>query len=500
MANRRFNLVDESWAPIAEYDRAGLGAIFSNPKFPALGGTVLQKIALFKLLLAIAQAACTPETDEEWKKLGVEGMAEACRAYLEKWHDSFWLYGDKPFLQYPAVSRAKELDYGTIIPEVATGNATWLFHSQVPPASHDVDDAQRALALLVQMACCFGGKKPDSSVALTPGWVKKSSKPGPAICSLGLLHSFFVGGSLLQSIWFNLLTKEDIRQEKTYTEGIGTPPWEDMPSGENDARAQQLQRSLMGRLVPLARFILFEDVALRLVEGIQHPDYLTHGMVDPSVTANFSGKKPKMLWADPNRRPWRSLTAILGFLDHDKNGFVCRQIKWCAKRIRLSECSGFGIWVGGIRLSSNAGEQYLSGNDDVVESELNLPTGVFDGEESQWFDFLQKSMTTLESIAKILYRAVFFYYQDVQSDKKSEFANYATQLFWQRAEYEFSALNNACDDASEEGNAQRERIFSRIIGHAMSCYSQACPEDTARQLAVYVQHTPRFGKVLQKRV
>ena len=67
---RRFNLIDEPWLPIVDVGRVSLRQVFSEPSYRALGGNPVQKIALMKLLLAIAQAACTPEDEAQWQALG----------------------------------------------------------------------------------------------------------------------------------------------------------------------------------------------------------------------------------------------------------------------------------------------------------------------------------------------------------------------------------------------------------------------------------------------
>ncbi len=72
----RFNLVDEPWIPIASEGLVSLKDIFTQPRFKALGGNPVQKISLIKLLLAICQTASTPKDDEDWAKLGSEGMAK----------------------------------------------------------------------------------------------------------------------------------------------------------------------------------------------------------------------------------------------------------------------------------------------------------------------------------------------------------------------------------------------------------------------------------------
>ena len=57
---RQFNLVDDAWIPVVACGRVSLREAFARPDLTALGGTPLEKIALFKLLQAVAQAARTP--------------------------------------------------------------------------------------------------------------------------------------------------------------------------------------------------------------------------------------------------------------------------------------------------------------------------------------------------------------------------------------------------------------------------------------------------------
>ncbi|MFW8080473.1 type I-E CRISPR-associated protein Cse1/CasA, partial [Klebsiella pneumoniae] len=77
-----------------------------------------------------------------------------------------------------------------------------------------------------------GGKKTDNAVVLTAGYCGKqnekgkpsSGKPGVSVGHMGLLHSFWMGNSIVQSIWFNLFTAEDIAQLVMYPT-LGTAPW-----------------------------------------------------------------------------------------------------------------------------------------------------------------------------------------------------------------------------------------------------------------------------------
>lgn len=486
---RRFNLVDEAWIPVVGVGRASLREVFSRSGPGVLGGTPLEKIALFKLLQAIAQAAHTPADEDEWLALGPDGLADACLAYLEQWREAFWLYGPQPFLQFPAVKHAKIVPYGKLLPHIASGNNTLLFQSQV---EQPLDDGQKALLLLVNMSCCFSGKNVDKAVAFSPGIEKSSSaKAGPAICAQGLLHSFVLGPSLRETVWRNLLTRDELAGERLYENGVGTPPWERMPQGEADEVAESLKRSLMGRLVPLARFYLLAAEGVHSVEGIQHPDYLQGGMVDPSVTGDRSQKKPRMLWADPQKRPWRMLPALLSFLRPDSTQDMrCLQLDWCLPRLKRAGQAGHdelkeaAIWSGGIHLSSNAGEQYLSGSDDVVESEISLLLAELG---AQWFLNLRTVMEQAEKLGSSLYAAVAGYYREEKTENGAQWAERAVREFWQLAERHFPALLAAC---GHEEPDERNEVIGILYGLVRECYARACPRETARQLAIWAKHRP----------
>ena len=309
----RFNLIDEPWIPVADKGRVGLKDIFTHPEYRTLGGNPVQKVAILKLLQAITQAAATPQDMDAWQQLGWQGMADRACSYLAQWHDRFYLYGPEPFLQMPAIAKAAVKSFGTVLPDVATGNTTVLTQSQTEKS---LDDGERALLLLTQMGFALGGKKTDNSVVLTPGYPGKSNgnskpstgKPGPSVAHMGLLHNYCLGTSLLESIWLNLFTDAEIADLTVYPFGLGTPPWEQMPEGEDCHIANQLKGSLMGRLVPLCRFCLLADEGLHYSEGIAHSNY-KEGVFDPSVAVDISGKEPKVRWADPERRPWRELTS-----------------------------------------------------------------------------------------------------------------------------------------------------------------------------------------------
>lgn len=319
MTENKFNLIDALWIPIAGVGQVSLRQVFTERDYSSLGGNPIQKIVLMKLLLAIVQMASTPKDNYEWEELDTKEMAEKCLAYLENNYDKFYLYGDKPFLQMLAIKAAKIQPYGAVFPEVSTGNTTILTQSQLEKKLFDAD---KAMLLIVLMGFGLGGKKTDNSIVLSENYTGKTKpngkpttgKPSASLGFMGFLHSFLQGETLLQTLWLNLLDQTQIDNLSFYSQGLGIAPWELMPEGENCPTAQQLQNTLMGRLIPLSRFCFLTEDGLHYSEGIAHLSY-KEGMIEPSLAVKGVGDKAKVLWAETERRPWRSLTALLSFME-----------------------------------------------------------------------------------------------------------------------------------------------------------------------------------------
>ena len=493
----RYNLIDEPWIPVVDRGRVSLRQIFGRSDLRGLSGNPVQKIALTKLLLAICQAACTPDDDAQWRELGAEGLADRCLAYLERWHERFYLYGETPFLQMPAIAAAERKSYGTVMPEVATGNTTVLNHGQV---ERELTDAEKAVLLVSLMGFALGGKKTDNSVVLSPSYAGKrndkgkpsTGKPGPAVAHMGLLHNSLQGATLWQTLWLNLLTSQQIEQCQRYSQGVGVPPWEQMPAGEDCAVARQLKASLMGRLLPLCRFCLLAADGLHYSEGILHSNY-KDGICDPTVAVNDSGKEPKAMWVNSEKRPWRDLTALLSLYAQEKTqGFQCLQLSAGIQRA-AGAVDEFAVWSGGLQVSSNAGEQYASGSDDFVDSTFWLESKYL-GET--WLSQLQLEMNALDELAKNLYGRVIAYFKTQLVDG-AKLAAQATHLFWQLCEKDFQSLMNHC--AEKEGNREvRQTLRRRFAAYIEQAYDSCCPNDTARQLDAWARCRPRLYKYLQQ--
>lgn len=480
----RFNLIRERWIPIIGQGESSLLQLFQVEGLPGIGGNPIAKISLLKLAIAIAQAAYTPKDKADWQSVGVLGLMEKCAQYLVAHENEFWLYGDKPFLQMPLIKNAEKVSYGAVMPMIATGNTTVLLQSQMERA---ITEAEIAVLLVTLSSFALGGKKTDNSLVLSPGYKGKSNKKGkpatgksgPSLGYLGYLHSFILGRTIQESIWLNLLTLEDLSGIGYFSQGLGQPVWERMPAGEDDPIARKARESYIGRLVPLSRFVLLSGDGLHYSEGIVYPGH-KDGAQDVSVAISSSMEK-KALWANPDKRPWRQLSALLAFYDatsHD--GYDCRLLRLAIPRASFAG-NDFTLWSGGLKVSSNAGEQYVSGRDDFVESEVSLKAPWL-GEA--WFRRLKLEMEALSNLGNAVFGAVASYFKKLKADGSGPAAK-ASEGFWADCESVFQGLVEACGSTDDDARAA---IRVRIARIAETRYDQACPRESARQVDSWAEH------------
>lgn len=493
---KHFSLFSEPWIPIVGNDRKSLEQVFTDPTLSQIGGRATEKIAIFKFLLAIAQRAYTPKDETDWFKLRPEGLAQAALGYLQKHREAFDLYGEQPFLQMPQVRRAAIKPFATIVPEIASGNTTVLTHGQV---ARYFSDAEIAVSLLTLQSFALGGKRTDNSVVLSPHYKGKlnhkgkpsTGKSGPSLDFCGLLHSFVLGDTLWESLWLNLWTQDFLNQDKQkalYPLGLGTPPWERMPEGEDCPVAREYRETLIGRLVPLSRYCLVDDQNIYLTEGIKYDGY-KEGKFDPTSAVTNTSKGPKTLWVDPEKRPWRELTSLLNQIK-DGSHFECQQVQvfsaHCPKlKQELSE-KRVSFWSGGLRVSSNAGEQYVSGTDDYIESVVELSLSCF-GE--YWYAEFSKQMLDLELRAKQLYGCIL-HYQKTMNLADNKAAALGVNQFWVRSESNCQPLLDACVEEETVKRDLLEKLQKEFYLTACQIYDELCPNMTARQMQAWIKSRP----------
>lgn len=518
-----FNLVDEPWIPVADVGRVSLRQIFTQPEYRSLGGNPVQKIALMKLLLAIAQAAATPEDDREWRALGAEGLAQRCLEYLKQWHGRFYLYGEKPFLQMPAIKKLvesrterrlsaaktaskiaeviaagmpKSMGAG-FYPDIPSDNNTMLSHTLFESV---MSDDERALFVVCVMNFAFGGKRVEADMTSLGGVDMGNRYSAPAGPSLGgwtgQLHCFPVTGSILNDVWLNLLTHTDIERMNRWPHGLGVPPWERMPATEVDQVAVKHKETYQGCLVSLSRFVMLKEGGIYYLDGLKYPS-VKNGWFEPSLVLNNATNGVSVKYVDPEKRPWRELQSLLSFVGSEKSGgFECFSLKTGVERSR-ENFDHFGIWCAGLKVSANSGDQSVKQSDDFVESMVWLHSDML-GET--WFAQLKAEMDALNELEKGLYGRVIGFYKEQSVDAKksgAKLAAQATHLFWQLCERDFQSLVDSCDP-DEQSRLQRQRLRKRFAGYIQQAYDQYCPKETARQLDAWAKCRPNNSKYLKQ--
>jgi len=481
----RFNLLHEKWIPVDNHGLVSLRDIFSRFELRAIGGTPIQKVAIFKLLQAITQSVCTPADEAEWSTLDAKTLANRCLSYLDERESAFYLYGEDPFLQLTVVATTMPKSYGCVIPHVSNGNTTVLTQIQ---QGRPLGDAEKALLLVTLMSFAFAGKQCDNSLVLSVGYMGKgkgsSAPPGPALADPGLLHSMILADALLNTLHINLLTHEQIKASKMYSSGLGVAPWERMPVGEDCPAARDLKNSLMGRLVPMCRFLLLQQDHLNITEGLKHPGY-QDGRADPTVSVDHTGDNPRAKWVDPERRPWRQLSSILAlFGETSSTGFQCLQLKTGLNRVRRTLPS-FAIWAGGIRLKIKFGEQYVQAGNDYVESIVWLHSTAL-GEVM--FTAVKTELDDLEQLSRTLAGRVIGYHETLSVHKKaaSERTNTAESMFWQMVERDFQALVYACEPDTDS-QVERMKLRRKFANHALLAFDATCAKSSARQMTAWAK-------------
>ncbi|HPN84134.1 MAG TPA: type I-E CRISPR-associated protein Cse1/CasA [Victivallales bacterium] len=259
------NLTTDGWIPVVTDQQgiflASLKDIYKNAlSYRDLALNPPQRISVMRLLICITQAALDgPDDEKDWLSCESRIIPESLK-YLEKHSDKFDLYGDKPFLQVAKcdlISNAvcDKLNFG-----LAAGDNQTLFDHGATTQGRIRDDAWLALNILTYHCFCPSGLIGETKWAnSTTG---KSSSHAPCIQG-NPLHTILKGGTILETIHLNLLTKKTVIAPNCKW---GFPVWENMPSSQNDSRDTYL-----GRLVPLSRLIKVEtQQIITLANGLKY--------------------------------------------------------------------------------------------------------------------------------------------------------------------------------------------------------------------------------------
>jgi len=489
------NLSIGKWIPVVnahgQPSTASLLDLFdAEQEIRDLAVTAPQRIAIYRLLICIAQTALDgPATREEWEICQPE-IATTAHRYLVKWQDRFELFDDRhPFLQFPGLSKpvksgkateeeswvpASKLDFA-----LSTGNNTTLFdHAAATDLPRVFEPWQLALTLLG-----FQSFSPGGRIGVASWHGKETSGKGSsshALCSSSaMLHVFIRKETVLATIHANLLTKVEVANEKLTW---GRPLWEHFPSSFDDAAAiTNATTTYLGRLVPLSRAILLypDCVNMILGNGLTYNSFPNHPP-EPSASTVIGKDNQRRLLGIGSRPIWRELPAALCKRRMDQPGGP-------AILGKVDESTAFDLWAGAFQTDKAT----ILGS---VESVFHIPPRLMSEPGRLAYE---EEIQLSQKISQTVAEAADIYRKHLEAKPQ----NYpekrdALSFYWTRIEQALPLLNAhfQAPENSAEADAFLEKWRRTLWSTAYAAYTACCPAQTPRkrrasQLGLNVFHS-----------
>lgn len=531
MTENRFNLLAEKWIPLHGGEKISLLDAFSPGQTNLIGGTSIQKISIYKFLFAIGQAAVRLPDEIERKYMDTEEFGRKCRDYLIENRDCFWLYGEKPFLQYtelrtprtvteadtekntaegekgtgkkiPAVKKYSPLV--SYIPDFPSDNESILREIQHCPVE---DDAEMAVFLLGITSYALSGKRVTHPFAYHANKDDRSTSGrfSPAMGRTGYQHSFFLADDILTTIYLNHFTDDEIEGFKCIRNNID-PPWKKLPSFEAGEDRSRYSDTLWALYMPMTRAVLIEDGEMIYAEGVVYEEAIN----DPFLSTRISKKKKKeedikseeedkkkeeedkkekeekdVLCVDTRRKPWRFFPVLMEEkrISSDKDGvYSCAAINTHINRA-IDEMSRFTIWAGGLSVNFISGEQFIKQKSDFVESSMEyLSRNLGDDYRINY----RSIVDAVSKYEKCLINSLNGYRKALgQNESVKDDSDRAVYNYWLRMD---GMAHWFAHIASEKDGIRKAK--GRIIHEVCSLYDMFCPNGTPRQLFAWQSNRP----------
>jgi CRISPR system Cascade subunit CasA len=505
------NLTGEKWIPVI-YETGGhtlvsLNTLYADAeKIRDLCATPPQRIALMRLLVCITQRALDGPVDEQdWWDCRSR-ITPLSIQYLQEHEDGFSLYGARAFLQVGGLQAVSAKDrFSTRLDKLdirlASGHAHTLFDrrgASPDPRAHD--SSWIALSLLtLQHFALGGGQSKKAKWAGRPvngrvnGKKNNNFTAGPSAGSK--LFTLLRGQSLLDSIHLNLVPKTHLKNAVP-TASFGSPVWEEFPAEYESAAIDARHRyTLLGRLVPLARFLRLCAEDHRMVEvftnGLAYsetPDDFRDPMLTVKASLQDGQESQEFLRIAPNKHPWREFYAIAAKTDCGALSF--RHLEVLSQS---NPSSVIDVWVGGL-LSSQGGP--------LEETEWNFafPAGSLHGIDLRRYEKGVKSAARGEKFLRLAVSSYLealsvseFARRDGQqfkykrNDKRSR--AFRNNVFEKTVLHFWGALDSACGELLDicmrpDGNVDTQ--WHPMVWRALDqTYKHACAHDTPRQIQAF---------------
>ena len=508
-----YNLIDEPWIPVLMQDgtnrSVSLGEVFGDAdgQIADLALNPYERVAVFRLLLCIAQAALGPERlkDERAWRTAKGTVGQVSSEYLKKWHHRFFLYGPHAFLQPDCVETVKDKrgnqklfnsNVNKMCPSRASGENSTLFDHAATDTCRDMCNLDRIINFLVFQSFSAGGRfsqcKWDGELSPSNN---KEGKANSAWSSPGresdMLFSILIGATLIESIWLNLLTFNMLQSARIE---LGMPIWEhDNLSRQN---LKEAPWTYLGHLVPLSRIIKLSpnNIGMILGEGIVYPTLnpdddkkktikRPFGWREPMATVKANGDNPpSYVSSDKSRMPWRELVSLLNI-----HGPISVSSAMALRhRDSLPDDKEFVLWIGG--LCTNQAKDV-----DTVEWRSRLSTDLLAEPKQKRY---QDAISYADRQCLALYFACKSFAltvktpdatKSIKKSKEKELVDPvfkpAEQIYWDilaQPTNQRLVQNVGSDTYMDDWKKATRKA-------AKEAYRRACPAVTARQMEAYAQ-------------
>jgi CRISPR system Cascade subunit CasA len=479
------NLAKDPWIPVIMQDGTCkdvslIDAFTHGAEIHDLSLNPVQRISVMRLLICVAQAALDgPDDEEDWLACR-DRIPGAAKDYLEGLYDRFELYGSHAFLQVPDLEGtsnefADKLEFGTAVAQGST-----LFDQFAPQDGRLHASSWFPIQLLTYQCFSPGGTIGVSmwNGVSTKDKLTQTALKGPGYSSdspcLGgsILHAIIRGDDLLASIWWNLLSKEQIA---TLPNGEwGVPLWESFPASCADSSIKALSRSYLWRLVPLARAIQIQPNSpkITLVDGCGFPALPESREPTASVITVRRGEKETLRYEcyRPGQHVWRQLAAVLTL---DRMGSPGGPL--CLQHVLTETGVTFDLWIGGI--ARRPGQNKLL---DMAEWTFHVPTGLLNSTELHVYE---QGVAMAQKGASVLGSAVSSYRKELKGDGAG-LKQKAEARFWAHLDVESGNLLRTAVDLCTHLN---DTWYPVVRTALQGAYKRTCPHTTPRQIQAFAQ-------------
>ena len=477
-----YNLIDEPWIPVLMRDgtnrSVSLGEVFADTDgtIADLALNPYERVAVFRLLLCIAQAALGPERlkDERAWRTAKSSVGPVSEDYVEKWHDRFFLYGPHAFLQPDDVVAIRDdalTSCDKLVFRLASGNNSTLFdHEAVGSNSRVLSDQTLALGLLTYQSFSSGGL---SGMCLWSGTATDRSIKGAPCRESSMLFSILLGESLLETVWLNLLTAKSVSDLPNSK--WGEPVWK--LDALSRSSAAELAKTFLGHLVPLSRAVkLTRGSPLCILGGgVAYPDLSEWRESMASVKLKQDGSHGYVS-SDPARMPWRDLASILAV-----KGSGGRKAALALTHLEsLPEEKEFVLWTGGLH-SEKAKEI------NTVEWKKRLSVSML--EESAMEQY-ENAVVLADQQSKHLASAVNEYSETLKMStvKRGNIEVYGLTIPAKKVYWDILAQPENQNLVLAQGSDTYLPDWKKAcLKAAEDAYRRACPAMTARQMEAFAQ-------------